>query len=44
MRTIPGIKDQLEPLENAIRNKLIPELLGGQQCNSETTSFTSKIR
>ena len=33
MRTIPNIKAQLEPLENAIRYKLIPELLEGHHCN-----------
>ena len=35
MRTIPGIKDQLEPLENTIRKQLILELLKGQQCNNK---------
>ena len=35
IRTIPHIEDQLETLENTIRNKLIPALLGGQQCNNE---------
>ena len=35
IRTIPDIEDQLETLENTIRNKLIPVLLEGQQCNNE---------
>ena len=29
MRTVPNIKDLLNPLENAIRQKLIPALAGG---------------
>ena len=35
MRTIPDIKEQLQPLENAIRYKLLPELLEGHQCNDK---------
>ena len=35
IRTIPGIEDQLEPLENASRNKLILEWLEEHQCNNE---------
>ena len=33
MRTIPNIEKYLGPLENAIRNDLIPEILEGHSCN-----------
>ena len=35
IRTIPGMEDQLEPLQNSIRHKLIPRLLEGHQYNNE---------
>ena len=31
IRTNPGMEDQLEPLQNSIRHKLIPRLLEGHQ-------------
>ena len=35
MRTIPGIDEFLQPLENVIRHKLIPALTEGRSCSDD---------
>ena len=41
LRTIPNIADQLQPLENAIRSKLIPALTEGQLVTDDERSLLS---
>ena len=35
LRTIPNINDHLQPIEEVIRNNLIPAITGGHQCSDE---------
>ena len=39
MRTIDNIREYLDPLEQAIRNVVLPALLEGHKCNDEERSM-----
>ena len=41
IRTIPGISQFLDPLEETVRNKFIPAIIGGNICNNNKQQLLS---
>ena len=41
MRTIPDISNMLIPIEDTIRNRFIPAIIGGRICNVEERKLLS---
>ena len=41
MKTVSGINQFLDPLEETVRNKFIPAITGGQICNNNERQFSS---